>query len=279
MAPNLGRHSKSQIGPPISGTQALSRAVRILQAFTEDRPTWTLATIVAELDLRKTTAHRTLSVLEREGFLSRKTGGIEYRLGPELIVLGARALKATDVRDVARPELQALAKATGLDLTLDSPVGWEVLLLQEVRDQSILGMGTPVGTLWPAHASGTGKALMAFAEEPLEEPPGGLVALTEHTITSWEEWKRALAEIRAAGYATNIEELEYGYTTIAAPVRDRDGRAIAAISIGGPVHRMGKDRIPELAKVLKAAALRISESLGYRGEKEETEGPLSSTPN
>jgi len=254
--------------PPIPGTQALSRAIRILQAFTDERPTWTLAALVVELDQKRSTIHRILSALEREGFLSRKPGGVEYQLGPELIVLGARALKATDVRDVARPELQALAKATGLDLTLDSSVGWGTLLLHEERGTNFLYMGTPVGTLWPAHASGTGKVLMAFAEEPLPEPPGGLVAITDHTITSWKEWKDALAEIRKTGYATNIEELEYGYTTIAAPVKDRNGRTIAAISIGGPLHRMGRDRVPELAKILKAAALRISERLGYRSEDE-----------
>jgi len=265
----MGQSSNSLGHPSIPGTQALSRAVTILHAFTDDQPNWTLSALAAELDLKKSTTHRILSTFERKGFLSRMPGGTQYRLGPELIVLGARALRAIDVRDLARPELQEIAKTTGDDLTLVCRVGWEVLLLHEERGQSILGLGSPVGTLWPAHATSTGKVLLAYAEEPVQEPPGGLVAITDHTIVSWEEWRATLTEVRENGFATNVEELEYGYAAVAAPIRDQIGCTTAAISIGGPIHRMGKDRIPELAKIVKSAALRVSERLGYRSEVED----------
>jgi DNA-binding IclR family transcriptional regulator len=250
----MERSAKVDDSSSIPGTKALSTALDILGAFTDERPRWTLSRLATELNLPKSTAHRILSALERRGMLSRMSGEAEYRLGPKLIVLGGRALRAVDVRELARPELESISKRTGEDTSLECLVGWEVLLLHEERGQSILGLGSPVGTLWPAHATATGKVLLAHAREPLPEPPGGLRALTEHTIVSWDEWNATLSEIRERGFATNMEELEYGYTAIAAAVRDQTGRAVAAISIGGPIHRMGNNRLPELIDTLQVAA-------------------------
>ena len=181
----MGHRSNTQGHPAISGTKALQRALGILQAFTDLRASWSLSALSNELQLTKSTTHRILSALEQEGFLSRTPGGPEYKLGPALIVLGARALKTIDLRDVARSELRSLAKATGEDVTLESLVNGEVLILHEERGQGLLGLGSPVGTLWPAHATSTGKVLMANAEDPMKEPPDGLVPITAHTIVSW----------------------------------------------------------------------------------------------
>ncbi len=264
----MGYRSNTQGLAPIPGTKALQRAMAILQAFTDVRPMWTLSTLSSEMDLKKTTTHRILSALEQRGFLSRTPGGTKYQLGPELIVLGARALNGIDVREAARAELQSIAKTTGEDATLECLVGWDMLLLHEEHGQSLLYLGSPAGTLWPAHATSTGKVLLANAEEPAEEPPGGLVALTDHTIVSWKEWNATLAKVRKNGFATNIEELEYGYAAVGAPVRDQSGRATAAISIGGPLHRMRRDRIPELIEIVCGAASRVSARLGYVSEDE-----------
>jgi DNA-binding IclR family transcriptional regulator len=260
--------SNSREPHPIPGTQALSRALRILQAFTDERPSWTLSALCAELDLRKPTVHRILSALERKGFLSRISGRAEYRLGPEVIVLGARALRAADFRDVAMLELRFLAEATGETATLESLVDGGVLILQEERGRSLISAGTEIGTRWPVHATATGKVLMAFSEQVPSEPEDGLPHMTGHTIVSSERWSQTLSEVRERGYATNIEELEYGYASVAAPVHDRSGQTIAAICVGGPVHRLTRDRIPELATTLTAAARRVSERMGYRSEDE-----------
>jgi DNA-binding IclR family transcriptional regulator len=252
--------------PPIPGTQALSRAINILQAFTDEQPDWTLSALCAELDLRKPTAHRILSALAQRGFLSRMSGRAEYRLGPEVIVLGARALRAADFREMAQPELRYLAETTGETATLESLVDGGVLILQEERGRGLLSAGTEIGTRWPVHATATGKVLMAFSEPGFSKPVDGLPAITGHTIVSPGKWHQALSEVRAKGYATNIEELEYGYSSVAAPVHDRAGHTIASMSVGGPVQRMTKDRIPELATILTASARRVSERLGYRSQ-------------
>ncbi len=248
----------------IPGTQAVQRVLSILRAFSEESPKLSLTEISAAAGLNKATAHRMLSVLERENFVYRSPESGAFQLGSEMIVLGARALKAMDVRTAARPELQALAKETGADATLEILVNTEVLILDEVRGRGLLVLGTEMGTRWPAHATATGKVLLADAGLALPETSEGLSAITKHTIVSWDRWNATLSEVREKGYATNVEELEYGYVSVAAPVRDRNGRTTAAISIGGSVERVTIDRIPALAKVVREAASRISESLGYR---------------
>ncbi len=252
--------------PPraIPGTQAVQRVLSILRAFTDENSKLSLTEISTAAGLNKATAHRMLSVLEREHFVYRSPDSGEYQLGSEMIVLGARALKAVDVRATARPELQALAAETGEDATLEILTDTDVLILDEVRGRGLLVLGTEIGTRWPAHATATGKVLLAFASDTPRGTTGKLPASTEHTIVSSKDWKATLSEVVKKGYATNIEELEYGYISVAAPVLDRDGRAMAAISIGGSTERVTKDRIPALAKSVMSASARISERLGYR---------------
>lgn len=249
---------------PIPGTRAVQRVLSLLGAFSESNPKRNLTELSAEVGLSKATAHRMLSVLEQEGFVVRPDGSADFQLGPEMIVLGALALKSVDVRTIARPELEFLANTTHEDASLEILVGTEVLILDQKGGRGLLGIGSEIGTRWPAHATATGKVMLAGADKAMEEPKGGLPPMTDHTITSWAEWTRSLSEIREMGYATNIEELEYGYVAVAAPVMDGGGRTVASLSVGGSEHRLTRDRIPELAREVKKAASRVSERLGYR---------------
>jgi DNA-binding IclR family transcriptional regulator len=260
---------KTDALPAIPGTQAVQRVLSILRAFSEESPKRSLTELSLAAGLNKATAHRMLSVLERDGFVYRSPETGEFQLGSEMIVLGARALKSVDVRAVARSELQGLARETGEDATLEILVKDEVLIVDEERGRGLLVLGTELGTRWPAHATATGKVLLAFAGVALAETGESLPAVTEHTIVSWDRWKATLSEVLVKGYATNIEELVYGYISVAAPIRDREGCTTAALSIGGSVERVTVDRIPALAKIVQEAAARISERLGYRkaGEK------------
>ena len=114
--------------------------------------------------------------------------------------------------------LEALAEITGEDVTLESLVGAQVLILDEARGRSLLGLDSSIGTRWPAHATATGKVLNAFSAAPMPEPPGGLQPITDHTITSWNRWTAALSRVREQGYATNIEEPITKYSCACVPV-------------------------------------------------------------
>jgi len=96
---------KTESADPIPGTRAVERVLSLLRAFPENGPKRSLTELAAEAGLNKSTAHRMLSVLEREGFVVRSPESGNFQLGPEMIVLGSRALRAFDVREAARPEL------------------------------------------------------------------------------------------------------------------------------------------------------------------------------
>lgn len=248
---------------PYPGAQAVSRAVAVLKAFTDARPRLTLAEITRATRLNRATAHRLLSALEKEGLVARDAEA--YRLGPEVIALGGRALRSNDLRVAGRAELAALAQATRETATLEIIVKRDMLIVDEVISPNLVG-GTPfVGTRWPAHATSTGKAVLAHL------PAGDLGAFlrrplprfTEHTITSGDKLRRELARIRTLGYATVRDELEIGYAAVAAPVFSHEGRAVAALCVGGPAARLTPERLAEIAPLVQQAAERTSQRLGF----------------
>lgn len=253
---------------PYPGAQAVSRAVAVLKAFTDRQPRLTLAEITRATRLNRATAYRLLAALEQEGLVARESGGDNYHLGPEAIVLGSRALRSNDLRPVSRPELEALAQAIHETATLEVLIKRDILILDEVVSPNLVG-GTPfVGTRWPAHATSTGKAILAGRPgRELEQFLGAqrsLPRFTAHTHTTLAGFRRELARVRARGYATVHEELEIGYAAVAAAVLNCDGQAVGALCVGGPAARLTPARLAEIAPVVRQAARRVSERLGYR---------------
>jgi DNA-binding IclR family transcriptional regulator len=265
------RHSKSASARQVAGTQAVIRALRILRAFSDTRPEWSLADVSRELELSKPTCFRLLLALEHEGLVARHEPAGPYRLGPTAIELGARAQRANGVAIAARPELEALTRATGETSSVEVLAGEETLILDEVQGGHLIGTSPSVGTRWPAHATSTGKVLLAAA---IEQDPdlvrrmaaragGRLRGITPATIRSASRMSAELSRVARQGYATAIGELEAGYVALGAPVRRHDGAVVAAISLGGPSTRFTDARIPGLIKSVRESAGRISRRLGW----------------
>ena len=265
------RHSKSAPDRPLAGTQTVVRALRLLRAFTDAQPEWSLADLSRELKLSKPTAHRLLAALEEERLVMRREPTGSYRLGPTAIELGARAQRASSVAGAARPELESLTRATGETSTVEVLEGDETLILDEVQGDHLIGTSPSIGTRWPAHATSTGKVLLAAT---LERDPqlvqgmvrrsgGRLRGLAPNTIRSASRLAAELGRVSRQGYATGEGELEAGYVAIGAPVRRHDGSTVAAISLGGPSTRFTESRMPGLIKAVRAAAARVSRRLGW----------------
>jgi IclR family acetate operon transcriptional repressor len=256
--------------PAYPGTQAVQRAVGLLKAFTPERPAMRLPDLSTVAGLNKTTTYRLLSALVVEGLLERSAESGEYRLGPELLALGSRALGqgapgAPGLRAAARGELQALAFATRETATLEVLVGRDVLILDEAVGDYVVGSMPSLGTRWPAHATSTGKVLLAHLPRPvldhlLAEP---LLRATPRTITDAAALRRELARVRERGWSLAAEELEPGFAAVGVPVRGPGGEVIAAISVGGPRGRVNQRRVKELAALLPPAAGRITAQLGH----------------
>jgi DNA-binding IclR family transcriptional regulator len=248
------------------GTQAVLRALALLKTFSDAQPELSLAELAQEIKLNKTTVYRLLTALESEGLVIRNSRTDTYRLGPEAIALGSRAIRANDLLRVSRPELEALAEQTREATTLEVLSEGQVLTLAEIPGSYLMGMAQDVGSHWPLHATSTGKVLLAHLPEAKLRAilPTPLVSLTPKTIILAEVLAEALAEIRRQGYAVANEELEVGFVAIGAPVRNHSGEVIAAVSIGGPTARLTSDKIPKVARLVKETGDRISIKLGFK---------------
>ena len=250
---------------PYPGTQAVLRAFTVLKVFTDERPFWGLTELAKEVDLNKTTTYRLLTALESEGMVVRNRDET-YRLGPEAVVLGGRAIRQNDVRRVTRPYLEQLAEETGETTSLDVLVDEDVLLIDEVIGPRLTGSISSLGTRHPAYATASGKAILAFLPDTkrnaiLRQP---LPTITSTTITSPNQLKKQLATIRELGFAINQEELEEGLVVVAAPLYNHDREVIGAISLGGTSLRFTPERIAEMGVLIRETAVEISQKLGYR---------------
>jgi IclR family acetate operon transcriptional repressor len=251
---------------PYSGTQAVQRAVALLKLFSDARPEWGLTELARAAGLNKTTVYRLLTALASEGLVARSQATEAYRLGPEAIALGARALRSNDLRKVSREYLEALARQSDETATVEVLVEEQVLIVDEVHSRKWLHASPSVGTRYPAHATSTGKVLLAYLSEAdrksLLRPP--LAQPAQKTITSLTVLREEFARVRERGYAIAIGELEDSYSAIGAPVRDHEGRVVAAVSIGGLSSRLPPERlISDLLGPLLEAAWGISKKMGY----------------
>jgi len=239
---------------PPQGAQAALRALRLLKLFTPEKPELQLAEVSGLAGLNKTTTHRLLQALHSESMLDRNPADGAYRLGPALMAMGVQALSSNDLRRRVRPLLKQLAKETGETATLEVPIDDTMLILDEVSGGHFVGAAGNIGTRWPIHATSTGKALIAFDEQGVERLGEQLASLTSRTITERNVFLEQLLEIRRRGFAETVDELEDGFSGVAAVVRGGVGQVLGALSICGPTQRLSASRRASLGATLCAAA-------------------------
>jgi DNA-binding IclR family transcriptional regulator len=242
------------------GTQAVVRALRLLKAFTPQQPQQSLGQLCASIGLTKTTTHRLLLALESEGLVARDLARNTYHLGPEVIALGSQALLTSDLRARVRPTLERLAADTGESTTLEVLVGDQMLILDGARGRHLVSASLGIGTRWPAHATSTGKCLLAYLPEAGRERLLRLpmTTFTPHTLTDPEVMRGELDTIRSAGFAVANQELEAEYVAVAAEFRGPLGDVQGTISVGGPASRFSSSRVRTLGKQLRNEADNLS---------------------
>jgi DNA-binding IclR family transcriptional regulator len=250
---------------PLAGTRAVVRAVSVLKALGRSPNPYGITELGSATGLSKATVFRLLGALENEGLVARDGGTGAYRLGPEMISLGASALSTTDLREVAHYELLRLTAESGETSTLEVLANNDVLVVDEVQGRFLFSAAPEIGRRWPIHATSTGKVLMAFSD-----PRPALTRLTKYaprTIATRPDLERELARVKAHGYAFAVDELEPGLVALAAPIRNHFGTVAAALSINGPASRLTPKRRRELLSKVCEAASRVSRRLGANGRR------------
>ncbi|MFF0658956.1 MULTISPECIES: IclR family transcriptional regulator [Micromonospora] len=240
-------------------TSVTSRVLAILGAFDVDHPTLTLSDIARRANLPVATAHRLVGELVTWGALSRGPDGA-YAVGVRLWEVGLLSPLHTRLREVALPYLQDLHSAVRENVHLAVRDGDEALYVEKVTGHRSVPIISRVGGRLPLHATGVGKALLAFASPTsvaafLGRP---LPRCTAYTITEPGRLSRELATVRRQGWAATSEEMTLGSCSVAVPVLDADGGAVA--SIGIVAHSLGA-QLERLVPVLRGAADQVAARL------------------
>jgi DNA-binding IclR family transcriptional regulator len=246
--------------PKTYNVRAVERAMQILSAFDDQHGELGVSEIAQATGLHKATTHRILMTLFNGGFLERTGDGERFRLGLRLVELGLGALRDLDFRRAAFPHMQQLVERFQETCTLAIFDRGRMLYVEVVRSEHSLTIAARVGRHLPAHCTASGKVFLAFLPPEVVEPilNAPLAAYTDKTITSPDRLREELKAVRQRGYALADEEFEVGIWAISAPIRDLDGKVIAAMSVPFPTNRLKPERIPEIAQALTEAANAVS---------------------
>lgn len=245
-----------------SVVKSLTKALDLLNYMGKRRHPVGVTELANEMDLPKSAVHRLLQTLEASGFVDKNPVTRQYFLGPRLFVLGKVYETTVTLRGLARPVMERLARQLGEAVHLMVPARSEnglpsLILLDKIESTFQLTITPNPGAVSPAHCTGGGKVLLAYAMAgALDHLKVPLPRYTVHTITDLAKLRAELAEIRAQGHALDREELEIGLTCVAAPVFEGN-QVVAAMSVSGPSSRLEGERLDMARRALLAATTEI----------------------
>ncbi|RZT84366.1 IclR family transcriptional regulator [Pseudonocardia sediminis] len=237
-----------------------ARVLDVLGAFSEDSPELGLTEISRRTGLPLTTVHRIAGELTAGGALDRGDDG-RFRIGLRLWEIAVLAPASTVLREQAMPFLEDLHEVTRENVALAVLDGAEVVYVERLSARDAVSIVSRSGSRLPVHATGVGLVLLAHAapdvvEQVLSRP---LRRFTEYTVCDPARVRAALGEARNCGFVISDRQIEDVSLSVAAPVRDRSGRVVAALSV---VVRADGTNPHTYVPAVRAAARGISRALG-----------------
>ncbi len=234
-----------------SRIQSVERAASLLAAMQDGR--WhSLGSLAAASGLAKTTAFNLVNSLAATGLAEHDPAAGAYRLGLGLLVYGRAVERRLDLMGDMRPVLLALCAETNETVNLAVPRPLDVLIVESLKGRQNVRVTSYAGTSAPYHSTAVGRAMLAH--KPAAERRAllriNLPKPTPHTLTDADAIERLLAGVRRDGYAHEREETELGACCVAAPVLSATGVLLGAISVAGPVGRMGAATMARIGELL-----------------------------
>lgn len=264
----------SHAGTPTSmNVRSVVRATLILKSFSA-RPTQTLAEIAAATELDKGTTRRLLVTLMNQGFVVQDQSTQRYGLGRVVRTLASRALEHFDLRSVAVPILEALARRLHTTMLLSVMRDRSPLCLERIHDiQGTDVRWWAVGGSLPFNSGAAPKLLLAYQPQSeidaiLAEQP--LQPINPHAIVDEAVYRERLREIRRRGWEFAEDDVAAGLSGLAVPVLDEDGAIVCALSLAGLTPQMSVQGKPVHLELMLEAAETVRRLLGI------TAGPPAS---
>jgi IclR family pca regulon transcriptional regulator len=266
-APQTAADAEQPDKPGDSYVQSFARGLAVIRAFNAERPAQTLTDVAAATGLTRAGARRILLTLQTLGYV--EADGRLFRLTPRILDLGFAYLTSMPFWNVAEPIMENLSaqvhescSAAVLDRT-------EIVYVLRVPTHKIMTINLSIGSRLPAWCTSMGRVLLSALDDAQLEATldaSHLQAYTSRTITGKDELKEAIAQVRRQGWAIVDQELEGGLISLSAPIRNRQGRIIAAMNISGNAQRASaKQMVKAFLEPLQQAAQSVSEMVALRG--------------
>jgi IclR family pca regulon transcriptional regulator len=258
-------------GPPTGYVQALDRGLAVLRAFDAGSPNLTMTDVAQRTGMTKAAARRFLLTLVELGYAH--FDGSTYSLRPRVLEIGRAYLSSLRLPDLVLPHLEWLAANVRETASMTVLDGTDVVYVARVQGFRIMTVSIEVGSRFPALLTSTGRVLLS------EWPHDSLMTLVEnspvhprtrHTIVSPSRLLHELERVRERGWALTDHELEEGLRSIAVPVRDSEGTAVAAINVSAhAVRSSANDLRRNVLPLLQQAAARTEADIATKlGRKE-----------
>jgi IclR family pca regulon transcriptional regulator len=257
MAIDDGKHADTEY------LSTLERGLSVLRAFGRENPQMTLSEVAEVTSLSPAAARRCLNTLVKLGYVAKYHR--HFLLRPEVMSFASAYLDSMSLGEIVRPHLQAVRDETGDSSSLAVLSASDILYLVHVSTNRMVRLAAGIGTRFPAYATSLGRAMLAFEGDDVRNrylDTGNFVSLTEHTVTSRAGLQQVLMQVRRDGYSAVKDELDYGLISIATPILDESGRAMAAINCSTSTSRVGlEELIRTRLPVLQNASWHIQAAL------------------
>jgi IclR family transcriptional regulator, KDG regulon repressor len=248
---------------------AVTRALDVLEAFRGDARPLSVPDLAVRLRLPRSTAHDLVRTLVCRGYLrALDDQAHKFVLGLRVFELGSVYAANLDLPREGRQVAAAVSAVCNETVHLAVLDGTEVVYIAKVDSTQAVRMVSAVGRRLPAHCTAVGKMLLSgLSDRELLARYGrsrSLASMTPNSITSLPRLRRELVIIRARGLAFDDCESNVDVRCVAAPVYDRDGQMVAAMSISVPMTRMPSKRREELAALVEQGAQDLSRRIGFQ---------------
>lgn len=249
---------------PAEFVEALAKGIAILEAFDAANPEMTLSEVARRVGLTPAAARRSLMTLETLGYIGRRDK--RFHLRPKLMALGSGFYFTARIDEILQEDLRALVDRFGDASSVGTLDGKDVIYVAHVSVQRARRAAAVPGARYPAYATSMGRVLLAG--QPDDKIDAYLNSyqpkkLTSKTCTSPKALRAEVMVARRDGYATTVDQLDYGITALAVPIRDTDGATIAALNTSGYTgmvtpDQLVKDRLPALQEAASHIAHQLT---------------------
>lgn len=244
---------------PADFVEALAKGLAILECFDAAHAEMTLSEVARRVGLTPAAARRSLITLQTLGYVGQRNK--RFHLRPKVMTLGSAFYFAARIDEVLQPDLRDLVRQFGDASSVGTLEGTDVIYIAHNSVQRARRAAAVVGARYPACATSLGRVLLAGLPDAALDRYIEAVrpeALTSKTITDPCELQQEIVRVREAGYSTTVDQLDYGITALAVPIRGPDGTTVAALNTSGYTGMVTPDLlVAERLPTLRATASRI----------------------